>query len=100
GQRRDARRDARMAVAVDDQVARRNDRELAGATEAEPRSTAIGPCTAVAVTRGLDRLVTDRHAHERRRTEPRTRLVAAQHRGEQCWQRRVVETCDHAARAD
>src|SRR6266545_2352962 len=74
----DPRRDARVAVPVDDEVTRRDHGEVTRATKAEPRTAALAPRAAMAVACGLDRLVADRHAHERRRAPPGRTLRTAE----------------------
>src|SRR5262245_42154909 len=87
----DAGGEARMTIAINDQVTRRHDRKLTGAAKAEPRPTAFGPRATMTVSHRLDRLVADRHAHKRRRAMPRPRLIAAHDVGQLLREKRVVE---------
>src|SRR6478752_6890230 len=89
-----------MTVTIDDEVARRHDRETRGARQPEPWPAILRPRATVAVAHGLDRLLAERDAHERRLTGPAWWRVALDDTRELMAERWIVQARDQAVRTD
>ena len=98
--RGDARDDQGVPVPVDDQMAGGHDRELARARQAEPRSPRLRPRPPMSVANRLERLVTERDAHEGWLAVPCGGHGARDDARQLLAERRIVEPGDETVSAD